>query len=136
MLQPWSRMDRLSPAFCLTFVPGSSTLPLALADIFLTCNFPILTTPWFLAICVECLCKKSLRAFAACLCRRLILALCFLQFDENFVFRASIRCAFASLFEIDLKALSGWIFELDARPPPTSSRTRPRCGERGPWEGS
>ncbi len=31
-----ARMLRLSPAFCRTFLPGSSTVPLALAVMFLT----------------------------------------------------------------------------------------------------
>ena len=36
--QPWSSMDRLSPAFARTFVPGCWTVPLADRDMFFTCK--------------------------------------------------------------------------------------------------
>jgi hypothetical protein len=41
-------MDLLSPVFCLTFLPGCSTVPAADRDILRTSKFSITTIAWFL----------------------------------------------------------------------------------------
>src|SRR5229473_3372112 len=40
-------MPRFRPAFCLTFLPGASTVPLAVAVMFLTRKSSMPTQPWF-----------------------------------------------------------------------------------------
>lgn len=67
---PGSRMARLSQAFWLTRCPGSSEVPLAAADIFRTFSASTTTMPWFLAMIVLCLWRKSLRASATPFCIR------------------------------------------------------------------
>src|SRR5215475_8910119 len=58
-------MLRLRPLLWATFLPGSSTVPAALAVIFRTRSFSSLYTPWLLARPVDSLCRKSLRTLAS-----------------------------------------------------------------------
>ena len=63
-LHPWSKIARLGPVFCFTFLPGCSTVPAADRDICLPAGFSTTTIAWFLLMMVERLCRKSSRALA------------------------------------------------------------------------
>src|SRR5262249_36840988 len=102
-------MLRLRPLFWATFLPGSSTVPAALAVIFRTRSFSSLYTPWLLARPVASLCRKSLRTLASCIRSRDILPFSLCQLDENLTLRASLCCSFASLSRMPSKALTGSI---------------------------
>src|SRR5215813_6354118 len=102
-------MLRLRPLFWATFLPGSSTVPAALAVIFRTRSFSSLYTPWLLARPVASLCRKSLRTLASCIRSRDIFPFSLCQLDENLTLRASLCCSFASLSRMPSKALTGSI---------------------------
>ncbi len=95
---PWSRIERFKPLFCLTFFPGCSTVPDADADIFDTFRSSMNTIPWFLAIVVVFLCRKSLLIFAMRLCSFVILALVFLELLLPFCCRDNFFCSLANCF--------------------------------------
>jgi hypothetical protein len=57
--QPWSSIDRLSPAFARTFLPGCSNVRLADRDMFFPCKSSTTTIAWFLLMVVEVLCRSG-----------------------------------------------------------------------------
>ena len=63
-LHPWSKIARLSPVFCFTFLPGCSTVPAADRDMLLAGKFSTTTIAGFLLMMAERLCSKSSRALA------------------------------------------------------------------------
>ena len=65
------------------------------------------TIPWFLAIVVVFLCRKSLLIFAMRLCSFVILALVFLELLLPFCCRDNFFCSLANCFRLFFKLLTG-----------------------------
>src|SRR6056297_1576857 len=105
--QPWSSMDRLSPDFALTFLPGFSTVPRAPFVMFFTDRSSTQIVPYLSARSVLSLCRKSFLQHAIRWCSRVIRSFCFFQLAENFTFRASSLCSLASFVSRRLKEFMG-----------------------------